>query len=58
MRLRALLVLTILIQSRLGPNELGLVTISTTSPVFNLAVSGTIRPLTLAPTAFPQPAYG
>ena len=52
MRLRALFVLTILIQSRLGPNEFGLVTISTTSPVLSLAVSGTIRPLTLAPTVF------
>lgn len=52
MRLRALFVLTSLIQSRLGPNELGLVTISQVSPVLSLAVKGTIRPLTFAPVAF------
>ena len=47
---RACPLLTILIQSALGPTELLLVKISTTSPVFNGVFKGTIAPLTLAPT--------
>ena len=47
---RACPLLTILIQSSLGPFEFLLVRMSTTSPVFNIVFKGTMAPFTLAPT--------